>query len=172
MFPYTTKHDRVTSVEENAVVERLEAISDKALGVAVRLTGKVGSVRLHVSAHPPASSPSNAPSRPGGERRLSTRKPFSASATAVEENSETRLHVRCSDLCMDGCYVDTLNPFPEGTSLHLHIKNKDTSFESVARVCSSHIGMGMGLAFCEPAEEQKAVLMEWLGEKSREFSYR
>lgn len=176
-FPYSCGHDRVTSVEESGVVERLESISDKALGVAVRLTksGGMGQVDATVRPYAATNVPSirsNAPGRPGTERRTSMRKPFSASATAVEENSETRLQVRCSDLCLDGCYVDTLNPFPEGTSLILRIKNKEAMFETPARVCSSHIGMGMGLMFYDTAEEQKAILAEWLGDKSREVSYR
>jgi hypothetical protein len=176
-FPYSCGHDRVTSVEENGVVERLESISNKALGVAVRLTktGGMGQVDATVRPYAATNVPSirsDAQVRPGTERRMSVRKPFSASATAVEENSETRLQVRCSDLCLDGCYVDTLNPFPDGTSLTLRIKNKEATFETPARVCSSHIGMGMGLVFCDTAEEQKATLAEWLGDKSREVSYR
>lgn len=172
-FPYSCNHDRVTGAEENGVIERLEAISDKALGVAVRLTksGSTGQMDARVRPYASHSTPA-AQTRKGTERRLSVRKPFSASATAVEENSETRLQVRCSDLCLDGCYVDTLNPFPEGTLLQLRIKNKEAEFETPARVCSTHIGMGMGLMFCETAEEQKAILAEWLGEKNREFSYR
>jgi hypothetical protein len=176
-FPYSCGHDRVTSAEESGVVERLESISNKALGVAVRLTksGGMGQVDATVRPYAATNVPSirsNAPARPGTERRMSVRKPFSASATAVEENSETRLQVRCSDLCLDGCYVDTLNPFPEGISLVLRIKNKEAMFETPARVCSSHIGMGMGLVFYDTAQEQKAILAEWLGDKSRDLSYR
>src|SRR5215472_16055134 len=49
------------------------------------------------------------------ERRRSPRYPFIATAELVEQSSETRMVSRVSELGLHGCYLDMMNPFPQGT---------------------------------------------------------
>jgi hypothetical protein len=55
------------------------------------------------------------------ERRRLPRYPFIASAELLEENSGSRMNTRISDLSLSGCSVDTINPLPDGTLVHLKI---------------------------------------------------
>src|SRR5205085_11723902 len=52
-------------------------------------------------------------------RRSRSRKPFTASTLVFEPKSETHLRARTGDLGLDGCFVDTLNPFAPGTMLKM-----------------------------------------------------
>jgi hypothetical protein len=61
--------------------------------------------------------------------------------------------------------VDTLNPFPAGTIAHVELHTADRVFEAVARVNSSHMGMGMGLCFQDLTPDQISVLMNWLNKE-------
>ena len=97
------------------------------------------------------------------ERRLASRHPFSAAAVVVDPRASMRLQARCSDLSLGGCYLDTMNPFAEGTFAQLELRTAETVFEAVARVNSSHVGMGMGLGFQDLTSEQTSVLAHWLG---------
>lgn len=96
------------------------------------------------------------------ERRRSPRFPFIASAEVHEENNGSRLDARVSDISAAGCYVDTINPLPGGTAVHVRIFNETKSFEASATVAYSILHLGMGLSFGEVAPGSREVLREWL----------
>jgi hypothetical protein len=96
------------------------------------------------------------------ERRRSPRFPFIASAEVLEENNGSRLSARVSDISTLGCYVDTINPLPNGTSVRLKIFSESQSFEAAATVAYSHAHLGMGLRFSEVPPNSINVLREWL----------
>ena len=100
------------------------------------------------------------------ERRTGARFPCSASAEVSETESRARIMGRTTDLGIGGCYVDTINPFPVGTTVRLKLADKGRSFESHAEVIFAQIGMGMGLAFTEIRADQLDVLRQWVGELS------
>jgi hypothetical protein len=156
-FPYTSAHDTVTGAENYGNVVRLDQLKDGRIGVAVQMRGKVQETQFTQPLQPYGHL-----DRAQQERRLATRYPFSATALVIEAHSETRLQARCSDLGLGGCYLDTLNPFPEGTMVVLQLSNKGSSFQTIARVSCSHVGMGMGLVFQEPAPDQISILVDWL----------
>jgi len=95
-------------------------------------------------------------------RRSNKRQPFTASALVFEPKSEMLLRARTADLGLDGCFIDTLNPFPTGTLVKLRIEKSGTSFEGWAKVVYSLASMGMGLVFKPAGPEQLWVLHEWL----------
>lgn len=152
-YPYSCAHDLMT-LEENAVVVRVETLADSRLGIALSLHGSSTHVSFGVTAGASGTART--------ERRLSKRHWFSATALVVEGKSKARLKARCSDLSLIGCYVDTLNPFSEGSVVQLYLSKDDAFFETLASAASSHTGMGMGLKFAELSLEQKAVLSDWL----------
>jgi hypothetical protein len=97
-------------------------------------------------------------------QRREPRYPFIASAELLEENSGARMNSRISDLSLNGCYVDTVNPLPDGTLIHLRICIETHSFEAPATVVYSHAFLGMGMKFREVPPKSEEVLRFWLPE--------
>lgn len=98
------------------------------------------------------------------KNRAVRRCPFVASAEVTEVSSGTQLPARTSELGLGGCYVDVLNPFPEGTRVQLRILRDQGVFETKAKVVYCHPNSGMGLAFEEIAPAQRSLLETWLAE--------
>ena len=98
------------------------------------------------------------------KRRSVRRCPFVASAEVSDMDSGTQLSGRTSELGLGGCYVDSLNPFPEGTLVQLQIHRDQGVFETKAKVVYCDAGFGMGLAFTEMLPDQKSRLETWLAE--------
>ena len=101
-----------------------------------------------------------------GKRKLRSalRCSIVASAEVTDLKSGARLSARISELAIGGCYVDALNPFPEGAIATIKITRDQGVFESNAKVVYRHDGFGMGLAFTEIAPEQRSILEDWLAE--------
>src|SRR4029077_9111599 len=106
---------------------------------------------------------SNKPLQPGRQRSV-RRCPLVASAEVIELHSGARLSARTSELGLGGCYVDALNPFPEGTLVGLRILRDQGVFETQAKVVYCDPRFGMGLAFTEMTPDQRSLLEAWLGE--------
>src|SRR5271156_6613535 len=98
------------------------------------------------------------------KQRREPRYPFIASAELLEENSGARMNSRISDLSWNGCYVDTVNPLPDGTLVRLRIFTESHSFEARATVVYSHAFLGMGMKFREVPPQSGEVLRLWLPE--------
>lgn len=106
---------------------------------------------------------------PEQERRSSIRYPFTATAYVTDMESRAQTTSRSTDLGRGGCFVDTISPFPIGTSVTLRLTMEQKSFEAPAKVVYSMVGMGMGLAFTSIEPEQLWVLESWLGKLSGEI---
>jgi hypothetical protein len=142
---------------------------DDGYGVAVALLSC-----LQPTAVPSASAtplaPSAVPQKPPvavtepNERRCGTRSPFIAPVEMVEMRTGSRIQARTSDLSVQGCYVDTLNPLPIGAAVRVQIHRAGMILDVVANVSSRHAGSGMGLVFGEITETQRALVESWLGE--------
>jgi PilZ domain len=164
---------RVTSpYEPDAGASNLEQIGEVAR-VHRRQDGYGVAVTILAGARPAApstASPSATPDAPGmattapSDRRGTSRSSFIAPVEMVEMRTGSRIRARTSDLSLQGCYVDTLNPFPVGTALRLQIQRAGMILDVLANVSSRHVGSGMGLVFGEITRAQRAVLESWLGE--------
>jgi hypothetical protein len=82
----------------------------------------------------------------------------------TELSSGTLLSGRSSELGLGGCYIDSLNPFPEGTLVGLKIFRDQGVFESKAKVVYCDPRFGMGLAFKEMTPDHRSLLETWLAE--------
>ena len=100
------------------------------------------------------------------EMRKSPRFPFIAAVEVIELQTDTHMKARTSDLSRQGCYVDTLNPLPSGTTLKLHFTHQDQRLDAVGRVVHSQPNMGMGVEFAEIAAGIEPTLDRWLAELS------
>jgi PilZ domain len=100
------------------------------------------------------------------ERRRAPRYPFIADAEVTEILSDTRLQARTSDLSIGGCFLDMLNPSPEGTEIRVRISHGSTTFAALGSVAFVLPNMGMGVVFRSIGDDQLVVLQEWLSKLS------
>ena len=66
-----------------------------------------------------------------------------------------------------GCFLDMINPSPEGTEIVVRISRADTTFTARGKVVFQFPNMGMGVMFTSVPASQQAVLEKWLEELSR-----
>ena len=81
---------------------------------------------------------------------------------------ENSAPVRCilTDMSSGGCYVETTDPFPEGTAVEIMVRTESLKLCIVGRVRSVNRGFGMGVQFSlRDADQQRQVteLVEWVG---------
>jgi hypothetical protein len=80
------------------------------------------------------------------------------------EIGNTRLKARTSELSLCGCFVDMLNPTPEGSTLRIVILHGDTMLGALGRVAYILPNIGMGVAFVTIEPSQLAILQKWLAD--------
>jgi hypothetical protein len=96
------------------------------------------------------------------ERRRVPRYPFVAMAEIVDEKENARVASRVSELSQHGCYVEMLNPFPEGTNVLIEIYTETEFLEAHATVAYLEPKQGMGLTFGEMPAYFSGILNKWL----------
>jgi PilZ domain len=110
------------------------------------------------------SSPKNRTSRTAKQQRSVRRCALVASVQVTELHSGATLSARISELGVGGCYVDALNPFPEGALVVLRILRDQGVFETKAKVVYCDPRFGMGLAFIDVTPDHRSLLENWLAE--------
>ena len=96
------------------------------------------------------------------ERRRTPRYIFFAAAELLEEKSDVRVSSRVSELSLHGCYLDMMNPFPQGTKILVKIFTDSEYFESLGTVAYAQHNMGMGVKFEDVKPHFTNVLNAWL----------
>jgi len=104
--------------------------------------------------------------QPYREKREVPRYMFIATADIVEPVNDVHMSGRISEISRKGCYLDILNTLPVGTKINVQVTRDQGSFESPGKIIYVQEGMGMGVAFLEPAADQLRVLDTWLTEIS------
>ena len=102
------------------------------------------------------------------ERRRGPRYAFIASAELVEQKADVRIASRISELSMNGCYLDMMNPFPAGTMVLVRISAGEDLFQSKGKVVYSQMNMGAGVGFLDYDQASRAVLERWMDEAGKE----
>jgi hypothetical protein len=105
----------------------------------------------------------NKPTRNAKQRSV-RRCALVASVEVTELRTGALLSARISELGIGGCYVDALNPFPEGALVGLRILRDQGVFETKAKVVYCDARFGMGVAFVEMTPDQRSILETWLAE--------
>lgn len=75
-----------------------------------------------------------------------------------ERGVEAALSAMVSDISLEGCYVETLQPFPMGTQLELTMNPAQGKITVCGSVCSVHLRTGMGISFSEMDEVSRERL--------------
>jgi hypothetical protein len=96
------------------------------------------------------------------ERRRAARYPFIAMAEITDEQENARTSSQVSDLSLNGCYVELMNPFPYGTNVLIEIYTEMEFLETRATVARFEAKQGMGLTFDEISPHFASVLSKWL----------
>jgi hypothetical protein len=100
------------------------------------------------------------------ERRRAPRYQFIADAEVTEIASGMKFSAETGDLSIGGCFLDMLNPSPEGTEIQVRISHADTTFTARGRVVFIFPNMGMGVVFTRVEDDQLPALQKWLAELS------
>ena len=113
------------------------------------------------------NDPVAVPKDPGAanrERRAVPRFSLIATVEITEPVADVHISGRVSEISRKGCYVDLLNPLPEGTAIRLRISRDQGTFSTPAKIIYIQQGMGMGVVFVEPPADQMKTLDAWLAE--------
>jgi hypothetical protein len=102
------------------------------------------------------------------QRRRNPRYAFIANAELFEPTTRMRIATRVSELSVQGCYLDMLNPFPEDTVGLVKITVGDTIFETKVRVVYAHSNLGVGLVFLDSDPKNLEVLKAWIEEAKKD----
>jgi hypothetical protein len=103
------------------------------------------------------------------ERRSAPRHAMVLAAEVVELPRGAKLNARSADISRTGCYIDTLNPIPQGSEVRVRPTHDAETFVAVGRVVYVSYGLGMGIAFVNVQAEELARLDRWFSETDREF---
>ncbi len=91
-------------------------------------------------------------------RRKTSRHRLNCPVRIRERGVEAALNAIVSDISLDGCYVETLQPFPMGTPLELTLTPPQGAIRVCGSVCSVHLRTGMGVSFSEMDDENRQRL--------------
>jgi hypothetical protein len=96
------------------------------------------------------------------ERRRMKRHAFSATTEVADIATGAQLSTRAADLSLQGCYLDSLNPFAVGSKIRIRIVWGGAELTCAAVVRDSQPGMGMGVAFTDMDDARKALIQRWI----------
>jgi hypothetical protein len=96
------------------------------------------------------------------DRRKSPRFAFIAGGELHEEKSNTLLRTRVSEISKTGCYLDMMNPLPNGTPIRLSIAAGGELFQAKARIVYAVEHLGAGVHFEEVDSANAPILERWL----------
>jgi len=96
------------------------------------------------------------------ERRRTPRYTFAGAIEMRHGTSEDKITAKVRELSLNGCYVETVSPYPVGTALGVKVFTATEFFEAQASVIFVDENQGMGLMFRETRPYFIAVLRKWL----------
>ena len=103
----------------------------------------------------------------GSEKRRSPRYKCEGSAEMREEGCDVRTWATFTDVSLHGCYVEAQATYPVGTVLHMKLETNGLRLEATGNVRVSYPYLGMGVAFVELSEANRAQLRQMLSQISR-----
>ena len=112
---------------------------------------------------------SNSPRSPRGKAALQVQRAvprytFVATTELTDSASAIRLSGRVTEISRQGCYVDTMNALPVGTSLNVRIARDQGAFVTKGKIIYVHERIGVGVVFIDPPKDQLEILDSWLAE--------
>ena len=102
------------------------------------------------------------------EQPRTPRYSFIASAELIEEKTDVRIATRVSELSLNGCYLDMMNPFPQETLVLVKIFAGDESFQAKSKIIYVQPNLGAGVVFLGIEAQPLAVLQRWLDQAQKD----
>jgi len=96
------------------------------------------------------------------EQRTVPRYTVAAFAEVTDSATETCIRGRITQISSKGCYIDSPNTLPVGTSLDLYIFHDRGTFATKGKVLYLREQIGMGVSFLDLPKDQSEVLDSWL----------
>jgi len=96
------------------------------------------------------------------ERRRNPRYNCEGSVDLREEGCDVRTFASITDISLGGCYIEAQATYPVGTLLHLKLQANGFKVETKASVRVNYPYLGMGVAFIDMSEQNRAHLKELL----------
>jgi len=96
------------------------------------------------------------------DRQRTPRFPFVAKAQVCEVGSNEWLEPQVSEISLNGCYLDMMNPLPIGSEVHVKIFGAEEFFEAAAKVVYSNPNLGMGLSYHDINSSFVPTTQKWL----------
>jgi PilZ domain len=110
--------------------------------------GSPDAILANDSAGSAASAPASSPVPwAGNERRQFPRAACRIEAHVATGGTTLFLPATVTDICLGGCYLEMLSPFPLHSEVDLCLGSGDHMIRARGRVCSAFPGMGMGVSF-------------------------
>jgi hypothetical protein len=111
--------------------------------------------------------PASQNSYSGAEKRRSLDYKCEGSAQMCEVGSEVHTWATFTNICIHGGYVEAQATYPVGCGFRLKLEANGQRVEATGNVRVSYPYLGMGIAFLEITEENKARLRNMLASLSR-----
>jgi hypothetical protein len=100
------------------------------------------------------------------ERRRVPRIAFKAISVVTETDSSQMVVAQTTELSRLGCFVQTIKPYPKGTSVHIEVAETGTTFVASGTVAYvTNEGMGVVFSVVEP--DNQAILEKWISRTPR-----
>lgn len=96
------------------------------------------------------------------ERRRSPRYKCEGSTEIRREGSDVRTWARCTDISVNGCYLETAATYPTDILLQLQIEVNQIRIHVRGHVRVTYPQVGIGIEFASMAEEDRTRLKEML----------
>jgi CheY-like chemotaxis protein len=93
-------------------------------------------------------------------RRDRERRACSLGADVYREDSNVPNRSTLSDISTGGCYIETPEPFPQGTVLTIVVRTADGKLCVAGKVESMHLGYGMGVRFALANEGERTRVQQ------------
>jgi c-di-GMP-binding flagellar brake protein YcgR len=103
---------------------------------------------------------------PPPERRDQARIKVKVPVELRFEDNETPYRCSTSDLSLTGCYIDTMFPFPVGTSLEIKLQTNNTLL-ILAKIVTSDPQVGNGIQFLKMLPEDVEELRIFLDDQKQ-----
>jgi CheY-like chemotaxis protein len=94
------------------------------------------------------------------DRRNPSRRPCRLGAEVYPAESKVPHRCTLSDISDGGCYVETTEPFPQGTILTIVVRTHELKLCVAGKVQSMHPGFGMGVRFNLTTDDDRGQVQE------------
>jgi hypothetical protein len=110
---------------------------------------------------------STQPEYHGGEKRRTPRYKCEGRAELCEAGCDVHTPASLTDVSLHGCYVETQAIYPVGTTLTMKLQTHGRKVEVTGVVRVNYPSQGMGIAFIETTDSNRAELKDLLASMSR-----